>query len=49
MKNLMCKIKDMASLIYYKESNKYAIQNLNESKEILNELKVKLSQKGSVN
>lgn len=43
MKNLMCKIKDMASLIYYKESNKYAIDNLTESKEILIQLKEKLT------
>ena len=42
MKSFIEKVKDMASIIYYKESNKYAIDNLTESKEILSQLRKRL-------
>lgn len=42
MKLLIEKIKNIATFIYYKESNRDAIKNLNESKDILAHLKNKL-------
>ena len=49
MKSFIERVKDIVSVIYYKESNRIAIENLNESKEILNEIKMKIEKKGSVN
>lgn len=49
MKSFIERVKDIVSVIYYKESNRIAIENLNESKEILHEIKMKIEKKGSVN
>ena len=45
MKSFIERVKDIVSVIYYKESNRIAIENLNESKEILVHLKNKILEK----